>query len=580
LACVNGATQAAAFDFQISNAATGGNLGVYFVDGSGPGGGSSIMSLDQAMAQGAVKIYQQRSASSVDPTTGRTMYVNGPVAIENLSAGSILLQVGDLVRGGLQDQVVARTIIVPPGSGRVSIDTLCVDPFRSTARVGESAEQFSAPGALFPWRLAKLSALAGNSESDAVLASARDVRQLGVWWSIDSLRFALAEKLGVPLEPTRTFSWQENEDPRVSAQLAARSSAWKNSLPLSLENPQLARAEQPYVDALQAKAERSGKIIGAVFVINGQIEGAEIYRSHELFLQMWPKLLRAYAAEAIAASGMQPAHTPSIRQVREFLTAAEQSPAKDLGFATQIRENDASVYTTTADADGAWVYRSYVAKLPADRLTPEGALVRMLETGMVAGRAIASLDDKDMIVLHGDRSSEHFIGAVAEDPSVNRTLESSARRVDRVATALVPGTTVGDRWLPTIEQEQVRRSGGSDLTAIFVALLTLAAAAFALFKLAIWSVRPAKQAALRLAAVSKWLYCAAVASLQALATWARQRRQTPQSLPAAALPALPASAVVQPISEYARRRSDAARAATIRARPVTADREPDEALAA
>ena len=100
-----GPTRAFAFDFQISNPASGGNLSVYFVDGNGPigPGGSSIMTLDQAVAQGAVKVYQQRPNWSTD-AAGHKIQVNGPVALENLSGQSIFMQLGGFVAGGHEEE--------------------------------------------------------------------------------------------------------------------------------------------------------------------------------------------------------------------------------------------------------------------------------------------------------------------------------------------------------------------------------------------------------------------------------------------------------------------------------------------
>jgi hypothetical protein len=446
---VDSATRAFAFDFQIANPVTAGNLGVYFVDGKGPGGGG-MLSLDQAMAQGTAKIYQQTITTRTDPATRHDMYLNGPVAIQNLSATqSIFIQVGDLVRGGLQDQLVTRTIIVPPGSGRVTLETLCVDPFRSVARQGESAETFSAPGALFPWRLAKLSSLAAETTAGPVETAVRRVRQMGVWWSIDSLRYRLSQQLGVPLEPASTPHWDPGSpDLRLNAELSGRHSQWKTSLPLALENPQLARAEQPYLDALQGKVGRH-EIIGAIFVINGQIEGADIYRSHELFAQMWPKLLRAYAAEALALSGSKPAHPPTLRRVREFMATAERAPARDFGGGNLIHEGKAAVYAV-ASSKGAWVYRSYVAKYASDRSSPEGLLVNMLDSGEVAGHPIAGLTADQTVVLRRVRGV--LTGAVIPNPNNVQTTHATRFPLTPVAISQItrgaPASFDG-RWAAT-----------------------------------------------------------------------------------------------------------------------------------
>jgi hypothetical protein len=573
LVAFGGPTHAFAFDFQISNPASGGNLSVYFVEGNGPGGpgGSSIMSLDQAVAQGAVKVYQQRSDWSTD-AAGHKIQTNGPVALENLSGQSIFLQLGGLVAGGLQDQVIARTYLLPPGPGRVSIDTLCVDPFRSVPRAGESAIQFSTPSALFPWRMARVTALAANSESAAPQMFSRDVRQLGIWWSMDSLRTALSQKLGVPLEPETPASWNEDEDLRGNTLLADRHEGWKNGLPLSLQNPQLAKAEEPFVHALEAKGA-NGNIIGAIFVINGQIEGADIYRSHDLFAQMWPKLLRAYATEAIAFSGAKPAHLPKVRQLRQFLTAAEQAPARDFGSGNSVHESDAAIYTATVDKDGAWIYRSYLAKLLTDTLLPEGAIASILDGGKVDERALASLGDNEMVVLHRDRSDNRFAGTVEKDPDAAATIRAPVAGTIRIAPVrVVDNIAFNDRWQasvvtrPTIEDAlpsvQVADRGSSSLSFDFIVLL---AASFVLLSFLVpgFQLPPVGSWVRSVAGLTKRLWCSATARLLQLAALARRIREPAQPAPEVLVPA-----IVRRLDQTVHRRSHADRAALLRLRRV------------
>jgi hypothetical protein len=568
-----GPTHAFAFDFQISNPASGGNLSVYFVEGNGSGGpgGSSIMSLDQAVAQGAVNVYQQRSTWSTD-AAGHKIQTNGPVALENLSGQSIFLQLGGLVAGGLQDQVIARTYLLPPGPGRISIDTLCVDPFRSVARVGESAEQFSAPAALFPWRTARVTALAANSETAAPQMFSRDVRQLGIWWSMDSLRIALGEKLGVALEPATPPFWSEDEDLRANTLLADRHAGWKNSVPMSLQNPELAKAQEPFVHALEAKATNA-KIIGAIFVINGQIEGADIYRSHDLFAQMWPKLLRAYATEAIAFSGAKPAHLPKVRQLRQFLTTAEQAPARDFGSGNSVHESDAAIYTSTEDKDGAWLYRSYVAKLPTDALLPEGAIVGILDSGKVNDRALASVGDDDMVVLRRDRSENGFAETV--EPNPNKVAANRAPIIRMVHTVPANGlanAAFNDRWLasvvtkPKIEDAlPSNRNADPGPNSSTFDIVVLIAGAFVLlaFVLSGFQLPPVGSWARSLTDKVRRSWWNARARCVQLAAVAQQIRK----------PQVPARAAVRRLDQAVRRHSHAHRAATLRSRRVVPPRD-------
>ena len=62
-----------------------------------------------------------------------------------------------------------------------------------------------------------------------------------------------------------------------------------------------------YRSALAAAGEARG-VVGAVFVVNGRVTGAEVYGSHGLFRKAWPKLLKAASEEALAekADGRTP----------------------------------------------------------------------------------------------------------------------------------------------------------------------------------------------------------------------------------------------------------------------------------
>src|SRR5262245_18825116 len=140
VAAVGSVMSAQAEPYAVTGPAVHQNLSVYFVHGDRDVGAAPL-TLEQAMANGSVKIHE----------TDRH-----PVQIENVSGQSVFIQLGELIRGGMQDQVVATTLLLPPNSGKMNLLTICVDPFRSSARDGESAKLFSATGALFPSRMARL----------------------------------------------------------------------------------------------------------------------------------------------------------------------------------------------------------------------------------------------------------------------------------------------------------------------------------------------------------------------------------------------------------------------------------------
>jgi hypothetical protein len=412
--------------FEISNAVVHENLAVYFVHGTGQGNPTPL-TLDQAISRGAIRIYD-----------------DGPFAIENVSGQSVLVQLGDLLKGGLQDQVVGTSFMLPPRSGRVPLDTFCVDPFRSAPRDGERPHRFSTAGE-FPWRMAKLSMLAGSSDSRAI----REIRQSGIWWSIDTLRSRLSDRLGVEMEPPRAAHWpgDDVQNVRANTVLAARRSSWTSSLPLALENRRLVQAQQGYINALNAAAVRGADLIGVVFAINGRVEGAEIYQSTALFRQAWPKLSRAYATEAIASAGSATEVLPSPATINNYLTAAQQGQTRDrtAGSDVLLRDNEIAISSEIAGRDGRWVYRGYLPKLDvaATPLTPEATIVKVLETGRVGGRSITSLGEAERVVLQSS-SSDHQWTATIPGQSLLQDLWSrgterivSSELRSRVAAALI-----------------------------------------------------------------------------------------------------------------------------------------------
>ena len=393
LALLDVPNPAVALDYQIANAnaAIYDNLAVYFLHGGGADSG--ILTLDQANTKGAVKIYEKRSLQSAG-NSSENLLIHAPVAISNLSPQPVFIQLGDLLEGGLQDQVAAMTMLVPPRTRHVSIDTLCVDPFRMGARDSENPRRFSSAGTLFPWRVAKLSMLVAASQPFAD-------RQSSIRRSVNSIRFELAQRLGSPLEPPRAVHWSVGNVGSVS-----RHAQWQTSLPLALEDHKLAQVEQAYIDALTSNGEDSPNVIGAVFLVNGTIEGADIYGSHALFRQMWPKLLRAYATEAIALGGSKAKAPATVRDIAEFLAAAEQGHISDIGHANLVRESDSAVFAVTNGGGGKWVYRGYLPKRGAEQLAPESAPVNDRQSFQVDTRLITSPRGAEMFVLHNDALAE------------------------------------------------------------------------------------------------------------------------------------------------------------------------------
>ena len=208
--------------------------------------------LEQARAAGEVVISE----------TGATERVR----LENHSKRDLFLQAGEVLRGGNQDRAVAGDLIIPaprhePESCMVPV--FCAEPERSTPMRGGTPDLFTEYGQLCPGRRLKREIRLGTQEH--------------VWDEISALRdavFDIISYAGTRATP-RYSVWELNE--------LLDALGWLKS----------------YLHPLLPLARAYEEATGAVFVLGGRFNSAELYATPGLFQQMWPKLLWAMTVEAL-----------------------------------------------------------------------------------------------------------------------------------------------------------------------------------------------------------------------------------------------------------------------------------------
>src|SRR6476620_599172 len=106
--------------YRISGPYTHKNLTVFLVHGKDLLPGKNSLTLQEALAQKKVRVYETRDVNEL--------------AIRNLSNKDVYVQAGDSVRGGGQDRMISAAFIVPPRSGRRPISAFCVESGRCSKR--------------------------------------------------------------------------------------------------------------------------------------------------------------------------------------------------------------------------------------------------------------------------------------------------------------------------------------------------------------------------------------------------------------------------------------------------------------
>ena len=85
-----------------------------------------------------------------------------------------------------------------------------------------------------------------------------------------------------------------------------------------------------YINALLPLAEANLEATGAVFVLGGQFNSADLYATPLLFRQLWPKLLWAMAVEAVIEQKTAPAWSgrlPSKGEVTAWVASVHRRGA-------------------------------------------------------------------------------------------------------------------------------------------------------------------------------------------------------------------------------------------------------------
>lgn len=340
----------AAEGYNISGPFSHSNLSIYFLHGqSAPG--PVPLTLAEALTRKSVKVIE----------TGNVR----ELMIENRGDQAVFVQMGDIVKGGRQDRVLTRSLLLPPHSGKIAIGSYCVEKARWSRRGGENVSYFASAARMLPSKEAKLAlaAMPDNDENLSQVDAAEPPRGGSTGRSTRSLD-------GPSSASPQGVIWRDVDKTqrKLTAALGAKVTSEKSttSLQLSLENKKLNRKISEYERALEVKGLKGDDIVGFVFAVNGQINSGDIYPSNGLFKKMWPKLLKAAATEAIGDTKKAIGKLPTIAAIRAFLEHADSGSAQEEDMPHQHRvvrrKGDKAFFSVTMGASDEMLHTNLLAR--------------------------------------------------------------------------------------------------------------------------------------------------------------------------------------------------------------------------
>ena len=200
--------------------------------------------------------YNQVSNQDVQQTFVQTQGSYGQVNtlfIQNLSEDTIFLMAGEVIKGGKQDRVLAKDLVLLPGKEKIDLSVFCVESHRwSFNREEQSFDKYYS--------------ISSNSVRYKV-SKAQDQSQ--VWEAVDQIT-----------------SGQNAESSTGTYTALEQSSEFQENL-------------KEYSDYFLNAFDNSEKYIGFVGVSGDKIIGCDIFATENLFRKQLNSLLSGYITEAL-----------------------------------------------------------------------------------------------------------------------------------------------------------------------------------------------------------------------------------------------------------------------------------------
>ncbi|MFI5377876.1 MAG: ARPP-1 family domain-containing protein [Tepidisphaerales bacterium] len=296
-------------DYTITGPFVHDNLTLFLIHGPDRIKGKVYLTLQEAMEQKKVIVHE----------TGEV----NQLSIENVSNDDVYIQSGDIVKGGRQDRTIKYDLICSAHSGKMPLDSFCVESGRWQQRGGEAAGYFANSNNNLSSKSLKIAAKGAGDQS-------------AVWQEVAVAQAKLSSNAGGSVN---------------SAESAT-------SLQLSLENKKVQEA----IDATQkalVQLPEGKSVIGYAFAINGKLNSVDIYVSSAMFMKMWPKNLQAAGTEAFAEFKKDAKFEPvKAEVVRTCLDDASKGKQTSQDLNQRIR-------LVTRESKDNWQYETYDAKTAA-----------------------------------------------------------------------------------------------------------------------------------------------------------------------------------------------------------------------
>jgi hypothetical protein len=211
-------------------------------------------SLKQALDQKKILVTEKGNGGTVNSVT-----------VENKSKDTIIINCGEVIKGGQQDRVINEDMVLYPNSGKKDVSVFCVEHGRWSPRNENlSSRDYSLQG-----YSASFSTTSNFTAPGLRKVVTKEQDQSKVWSKVAEI----------------------NKDNKTETSTGTYTALDQSSEYNSKMNK--------YISFFTPKINSEKDIVGVIVITGDKVIGADIFANHDLFMQNLDGLLHSYATEAI-----------------------------------------------------------------------------------------------------------------------------------------------------------------------------------------------------------------------------------------------------------------------------------------
>jgi hypothetical protein len=277
-------------------------------------------------------------------TVHETQEVN-ELSLDNNSDEYIYINSGEIVKGGQQDRTIQYDVVIAPREKNVDLASFCVESGRWQQRGDEDYLAFRSSEKMV-------------SNTSLKVAAKYDKDQSKVWNEVA----AYQEETEIKVNEIVGSIDGSVDDIKIKNKIS------ESSLELTLENEEIEKIQKEYKENFFKQMGRNNRAVGFAYFINGKLCGIDIYNNHQLFADLYDKLLDAVIAEAISMYNKKDKPVePNYINVNQLLPAnANVYQDEVVNTNTQFRTSQHNraktvlIFTSFDKKAKAWLHRNWL----------------------------------------------------------------------------------------------------------------------------------------------------------------------------------------------------------------------------